>query len=152
MSIKRLYLILFMFTISISYSVPKEKTESFENYFNKDYSNYDFLVQNPMFYLTLHVTDMSELKNKYLLVTTEEYELDENGKKYYGDGDIWDCTYTYYKFDDNGRIEKEYYLLIDSNGTERIVQYSLNNYENSEYSIKTIDLLNNEEELENLRI
>ena len=76
-----------------------------ENYVSKDYYNYDFIINNPLFY-NESFPDLDEVKGKIVKRVNNSYEMLENGKTRYGDCYTW-VDYNYFFFDKNGRITKK---------------------------------------------
>lgn len=120
---KKILLISLMF---LSFCFLSCNKNIMENYVSKDYYNYDFIINNPLFY-NESFPDLDEVKGKIVKRVNNSYEMLENGKTRYGDCYTW-VDYNYFFFDKNGRITKKIYFNIVDDvfmGSKKERNYSL---------------------------
>lgn len=131
----------------------KDFSAILKKYVDSSYKNIDFILQNPTFYNPSDFySDIKDVKGKVIKRTSESYTVNDNGNKIYGDSDIREYQTDYYVFDSNGHITDRYFISLAEDGYVFSKLHSQYYYSNDKYLIKTHDMKNNSESIEEYSI
>ncbi len=120
-------------SISIENESQTDCTKNyFMNCFDKELSNYEFYVRNPLLISRpeLFFKTPELMKNKILKISKESYDIGEDGLKHWADTYDRTVDYDYFFFDEDFRITDHYYIEKTENtslSTMYHISYKCNN-------------------------